>query len=114
MRLRWPHFGQVSTKPRSSGSIERSHKKVMRHYQKFRVCSDRLLPLLQDGSFRHRTDSPAGKSRESHDRVATGRSATRRLHDIGGRMIAPRFLQVQHRFMPLLSCCCRLGQEQMF
>src|SRR5258708_19916966 len=24
MRLRWPHFGQVSTKPRSSGSIERS------------------------------------------------------------------------------------------
>src|SRR5258707_5775747 len=23
MRLRWPHFGQVSTKPRSSGSIER-------------------------------------------------------------------------------------------
>src|SRR5260221_14491074 len=24
MRLRWPHFGQGNTKPRSSGSIERS------------------------------------------------------------------------------------------
>ena len=41
-----------------------AHRRIIRHYQKFRLCSDRLPPLLQDGSLRRRTDSLAGKSRE--------------------------------------------------